>query len=107
MVYCHNCGTKNEDDAEFCSKCGESLKGEGNNHIHGRRADHRRRQRDECFGLPYGNIIVPVIIGVILILAGLSSFYGFQIWQYIWPIIIIVFGILVILGAILGRNRRL
>ncbi len=26
MVYCHNCGTKNDDDAEFCSKCGEPLK---------------------------------------------------------------------------------
>ena len=26
MVYCHNCGTKNEDDAEFCSKCGEPLR---------------------------------------------------------------------------------
>ena len=27
MVYCQKCGTKNDDDAEFCKKCAASLKG--------------------------------------------------------------------------------
>ena len=27
MVYCPKCGKKNEDDAEYCSKCGVSLTG--------------------------------------------------------------------------------
>lgn len=27
MVYCTKCGKKNEDDAEYCSKCGTSLTG--------------------------------------------------------------------------------
>jgi len=27
MVYCAKCGTKNEEDAEFCKKCGASLTG--------------------------------------------------------------------------------
>jgi len=45
----------------------------------------RQRQRDECFGLPGGNIIVPIIIGFFLILAGLSSIFRFQFWQYFWP----------------------
>ena len=27
MAYCTKCGTKNEDDAEFCKKCGASLTG--------------------------------------------------------------------------------
>jgi len=27
MTYCVKCGTKNEDDADFCKKCGESLTG--------------------------------------------------------------------------------
>ena len=26
MVYCWKCGTKNDDDAEFCKKCGSNLK---------------------------------------------------------------------------------
>ena len=25
MVYCQKCGTKNDDDAEFCKKCGQAL----------------------------------------------------------------------------------
>ena len=26
MVYCSKCGKKNDNDAEFCNKCGNSLK---------------------------------------------------------------------------------
>lgn len=65
-----------------------------------------RRQRNECFGLPGGNIIVPLIIGVILILAGLSSIFGFQFWQYLWPALIIVLGLLIIAGAIYRARRK-
>ncbi|MDD1763770.1 MAG: zinc ribbon domain-containing protein [Methanobacteriaceae archaeon] len=103
MVYCHNCGTKNEDDAEFCSKCGTVLK---ENVERGHREKHRKRQRDECFGLPHGNIIGPLIIGSILILAGLSAIYGFEFWQYLWPALIVLIGILIIAGAIYGARRK-
>ncbi len=67
--------------------------------------DHRKRQRDECFGLPHGNIIGPVIIGIILILVGLSSIYGFEIWRYLWPALIVIIGILIIAGAIYSTRR--
>ena len=100
MVYCHNCGTKNEDDVEYCSKCGTPLKDDVKRH------HHRKRQRDECFGLPYGNIIGPLIIGFILILAGLSAIYGFQFWQYLWPALIVLIGILIIAGAIYKATHR-
>lgn len=102
MVYCDSCGKKNEDDAEYCSKCGNPLKGENMS----RREDHRYRQRNECFGLPYGNIIVPIIIGVILILVGLSSVYGFHLWTYLWPALIVIIGILIIAGAIYSTRNR-
>ena len=29
MAYCSKCGTKNEEDAEHCKKCGASLNGKG------------------------------------------------------------------------------
>ena len=31
MAYCTKCGMKNEDDAEFCKKCGASLIGNEKN----------------------------------------------------------------------------
>lgn len=102
MVYCHNCGTKNEEEDEYCSKCGTPLK---ENVEHRQRAESRQRQREECFGLPYGNIIVPLIIGVILILSGLSSIYGFEL-ENLWPAIIVIIGLLIIAGAIYGIRRK-
>ena len=102
MVYCEECGTKNDDEAEYCSKCGNPLKGDKHHH---RSHDYRKRQRDECFGLPHGNIIGPIIFGVILILVGLSSVYGFDIWQYIWPALIVIIGLLIIIGAIYRARR--
>ena len=46
------------------------------------------------------------IFGVLLILFGLSSFYGFAIWDFIWPIVIVVVGILIVLSAIYNYTRR-
>jgi len=115
MVYCHNCGTKNPDDSEFCSKCGEPLKDvrdyEGRQY---RRDQHNRHKdecfgssdKDECFGLPHGNLIGPLIAGAVLILIGLSSIYGFEIWQYFWPVLIVIIGILIISGAIYSSRKK-
>jgi uncharacterized membrane protein YvbJ len=103
MVYCHNCGTKNEEEDEYCSKCGTPLKETVEKRY---RPEHRRRQRDECFGLPHGNIIVPLVIGVILILSGLSAIYGFEFWQYLWPALIVLIGLLIIAGAIYQTRRK-
>lgn len=103
MPYCDKCGSKNEEDAEYCSKCGAPFKdGDGR-----RRYRHdRHRQREECFGLPHGGLIVGVIVGVFLIIFGLSSIYGFSVWQYIWPIVLVIIGILIIGGAIYSYKNR-
>jgi len=103
MPYCDKCGSKNEEDAEYCSKCGAPFK-DGDER---RRYRHdRHRQREECFGLPHGGLIVGVIVGVFLIIFGLSSIYGFSVWQYIWPIVIVIIGILIIGGAIYSYKNR-
>jgi len=109
MVYCHNCGTKNDDDAEFCSKCGEPLKDvrdyEGRRHPRNH-DDRYYRERQECFGLPHGNLIGPLIAGIVLILIGLSSIYGFNIWAVFWPVLIVIIGLLIIVGAIYGARKK-
>jgi len=108
LVYCHNCGTKNEDDAEYCSKCGTSLKENDeyshDRHYHGRNG--RYRHRNECFGLPNGGLIVGIVFGILLILFGISSIYGFAFWDYVWPLIVVLFGILILVSAIYNYTRR-
>ena len=99
MVHCVKCGVKNPDGAEFCAKCGKRLYSSLENRQY-------KRMEDECFGIPRGGKIFAMIIGVILILWGVSSIvedvYGIDVpW---WPLIVIVFGIFVIITAVRGKR---
>lgn len=113
MVYCHNCGTENPDDAEYCSKCGEPLKDvrdyddDGYRRRRRHRDDRYYRQRNECFGVPNGNVIGPVIGGIVLILIGIASFSGYHsVWSIIWPAIFIIVGLLVVIGGFYNIQRK-
>jgi uncharacterized membrane protein len=55
------------------------------------------------FGL---RLFWPLIIGIFLIIIGLSALLGINIWQYLWPIIAILIGLLIILRVLLGYRRR-
>jgi uncharacterized membrane protein YvbJ len=100
MVYCPKCGTKNEDTAEFCVKCGASLQ---TGTIASRRYA-RRKAEQECFGLPHGGAIAGIVIGAIVLIWGISTLLqqlGIIAESFeFWFIIIIVIGILIIAGAI-------
>jgi uncharacterized membrane protein YvbJ len=106
MVYCTKCGTKNEDTALVCVSCGASLQ----TGTYVSRRYERRRMEQECFGLPHGGAIVGIAIGVIILLWGLV-WLGQQTGTIartveIWPIAAIIFGILIVIGAIYGLSRR-
>jgi hypothetical protein len=62
---------------------------------------------NECFGLPNGGMIVTLVIGIIIILVGLGFFlqtaYGISV--NIWPFIIIIFGVLLVAGALYRQKR--
>ncbi len=104
MVYCSKCGFKNEDDAEACGKCGASLKAP---RFERRRPRKERRMEDECFGLPHGGAIVGLLIGAIIVLWGLSQIPDlFPKGLPFWPLIIIVFGVLIVAKALYGFGRR-
>ena len=100
MVYCTKCGTKNAEDAMVCVKCGASLvtrppwRREG------------RRPETECFGLPHGGAIVGLIIGIIIILVGLSQVLEIDLGKYIGALAIIVVGVLIVAGALYSYSRR-
>jgi len=106
MVYCTKCGTKNEDTALVCVSCGASL--ETGTYVSRRYA--RRRAEEECFGLPHGGAIVGIAIGVIILIWGFL-WLGQQAGVIsstveIWPIAVIIFGILIVVGALYGLSRR-
>ncbi|MDH5448720.1 MAG: zinc-ribbon domain-containing protein [Candidatus Bathyarchaeota archaeon] len=104
MVYCSKCGFKNEDDAEVCAKCGASLQV---SRLEKRRVRREKRVEDECFGLPHGGAIVGLLIGIIIILWGLTQLPGLLPSDFeFWPWIIVVFGVLIVAGALYGFTRR-
>lgn len=91
MVSCPECGAENVEDAGFCVKCGAPLSSD-------RPRIRRRDMREECFGLPGGNSIIGVLIGLAIIFAGARSLFG---WSFdIGPFAIIVVGLLIVAGAI-------
>ena len=97
MVYCAKCGTKNEEDAEFCKKCGASLTGA----IKG----HEKDDDCVCSGSKQ-NPLVPVFWGIVVILIGLWIVFIFIFPDYLpaglqdnpfWGLIILIIAIAVIL----------
>jgi uncharacterized membrane protein YvbJ len=102
MVHCTKCGAKNEETATICVKCGAPL--------HKTAAPpwtyERRQAEKECFGLPHGGAIVGLVIGMIIILVGLSQLLGIDFGEYVWALVIIIFGILLIAGALYSYRRR-
>ncbi len=101
MVYCTKCGAKNEEDAAMCVKCGTPL--------HKVSAPpwrrERRRAEEECFGLPHGGAIAGIFIGIIIILVGVGWLSGIELETF-WPLVVVVFGILIVAGALYGLSRR-
>jgi len=103
MVYCVKCGAKNPDDAKVCSQCGAPL------HLVQKReecfgVERQRRYEAECFGIPRGGAIVGIAIGVIIVLAGLLWLIAPEV--SVWPFAVIIFGILILIGALYGIRRR-
>ena len=101
MVHCTKCGTENPDDAEYCAKCGARLYTIGESR-------HYRRMEDECFGLPQGKRIFPIIVGIIIIFWGLSMILGefYNLDMPWWALMAILFGVMIILGALFGKKYR-
>jgi uncharacterized membrane protein YvbJ len=119
MVYCSYCGEKNEENSEYCVKCGANLEvrqeknwekriDEWGEDI-GKRAekwgeDMGKRAENECFGLPRGSTIIGLLIGIIIIIVGLQQVFGWQI--DIGAFVTIIVGLLFVAGAIYGLTRR-
>jgi len=110
VVYCTKCGTQNADTATNCSNCGAPLYTVGQQYP-GSDREHYRRVEKECFGLPNGGMIASLVFGTIIVLVGLGLFlqasgYVVNFGNYIWPLILIIFGLLILAGALYGRSKH-
>jgi uncharacterized membrane protein YvbJ len=106
LVYCTKCGSKNEDTAVVCVKCGANLQ---TGSVESRRYE-RRRSESQCFGLPHGGTIAGIVIGALIILWGFFTLAEQQGWitqaPELWWIIIIIIGVLMVAGGIYRATRR-
>jgi len=98
MIYCQKCGAKNEDTADRCVQCGESL--------YVTRPQRSRREEEMCFGGrgPWGSVVV----GIVIILVGFAFLaqymYGIP-WGRMWPVFLVVIGLAIIVGAVVSYPR--
>jgi hypothetical protein len=56
--------------------------------------------------LPYGGLIIGIVIGLFIVILGLAQLYSIDINKYIGPFILILIGVLIVAGAIYGMSRR-
>ena len=119
MVYCSKCGTKNEAPADTCVKCGAKLRvpkakslekriEEGAEEF-GKRAEEwgesfGKHAETECFALPHGGAIFGLVIGIIIVLVGISMVAGINL--PFWPLVVTIFGVLILCGAIYSLTRK-
>jgi len=66
MAYCSKCGTKNDDDADFCKKCSVSLKTTGKNS----KKEHDDKCEEEC-AVGKKSPVAKYFWGFVVILVGL------------------------------------
>jgi uncharacterized membrane protein YvbJ len=101
MVYCVKCGTKNVEDASYCSDCGVNLE---TGSFEKTFRSGKVRKEDECFGLPNSGAIAGIVFGIMIVFWGLSIFLG---WRFnIMAFMIIIFGTLLASGAIYKLRKK-
>jgi hypothetical protein len=95
MVYCSKCGAENPDDASNCSKCGASFKATASHGYSGYRFEDRWMRRGHIWG---------VVFGLFIMMLGVSSLIGWDIWDIMWPMFLILVGLIIVANSFM-RGR--
>ena len=76
-MFCKNCGTKNVEDAEYCVKCGQSLKKKAKIPENSQ-SDTIEKQNKNIIKRIIGNKIVLIaIVAVIIVIVGIGGSYAY------------------------------
>ena len=114
MLYCPDCGAQNEDDAEYCIKCGAPLR-EGVRRIYRRDEKDEKEERiekeekDEKNEKSEGDARNwGLLIGLLILSSGLISLaedgWGYT-WDSLWPYMIILVGLFIVYNGLKARQR--
>jgi hypothetical protein len=108
MKTCDACGYENDSDADFCARCGAHLADVKAKPVIEKKEDEDcyGKEEEECFGLPHGGAICGMLFGFVIIFWALGLIFGWNIWDYFWPLILVIFGGLIVAGAIYTMRRR-
>jgi len=123
MPYCHKCGSEVKEEDTFCPQCGANLKAGAAapptptevyyRHEKGEKEEkHEKNEKDEKMekgehaekyeGGDY-SVLGPLIGGFVLILVGLALYLtvtGVLEFSSIFPLVLVVVGVVVILGVV-------
>jgi hypothetical protein len=94
-VYCSKCGMMNSEDSEYCRRCGNRLRFAPAQDTFGDRRHHRHDHSHTGFGA--------LIVGAIIIVAGLGVFLPDIPWDLFWATMLVLLGTAII-GAFLYRK---
>ena len=131
MVYCTKCGTKNSPTEKYCAKCGSPLEQsdksweqkieEGAEEL-GKQAqkwgedfgehaeewgkNFEKHIEDGCFGLSQIGALLGVLIGIIIVIAGLLLLFGVNLFRLLGSIMILAFGLIILLSALKNLTKK-
>ena len=116
LPYCPKCGEKVTEDATFCSSCGTALRGatravrtrpsvQEDYEKQEKREKGEKREKREKGGPAWRG---PLIAGLVLIILGAILYLqtrGILISDEVWPVFLIVIGIILIVFVATGMSR--
>ena len=131
MAYCTKCGAKNSPTEKYCAKCGLLLEQSDKSWEHkieegaeefGKQAkkwgedfgesaeqwgqNFEKHIEDGCFGLSQIGAILGVLIGIIIVIAGLLLLFGVNLFRFLGSVMILGFGIIILLSALKTLTKK-
>ncbi len=99
MPFCKKCGAELKEDAKFCPYCGTPIGAEERVKPKQRHAE----EREACFGPPGSGAGLWGAISGAVFLIGLAVLWIFDWW---WPGILFLIGLMVLIGSLVAYSRR-